>query len=306
MSARSVISRQIWPGGTPRSRHAPSTISTRSGCSTSCEDALKATHGDPGACEQPRRESARRCQHGPVDLGHEAAVLGNADEGLGRDQPHDRVAQAGERLGADDGSTARRDDGLEAGFDGVTGDRPHERALGLDAPDGTLVEARIEQRRAVASASLGGVEGGVRVPQQRLGAGIAVARDGNSRADGETQLATLDRERPAEHGAQLVGDLHAPPLRPPPRRRRSRTRRCRRARRCRRDAGAPARRRATAISTRSPSRWPSVSFTSLKRSRSTMQAAIRRFVRRARPIDVRSPSSRSVRLGSEVRPSCSA
>ena len=65
---------------------------------------MKATHGDAGRVEQPRGESAGGCQHGPVDLGHEAAVLGNADEGLGRDQPHDRVAQAGERLGADDGA----------------------------------------------------------------------------------------------------------------------------------------------------------------------------------------------------------
>ena len=168
---------------------------------------MKATHGDPGACIS-RAASAGRGEHGAVDLGHEAAVLGNPDEGLGRDQPHHRVAQARERLGTDDGAVARGDDGLEAGFDGVTGDRPHERALGLDAPDGTLVEARIEERRAVAPALLGGVQRGVRVSQQRLGAGIAVARDRNSRADGEAQLAPLDRERPAEHGAQLLDDLH--------------------------------------------------------------------------------------------------
>ena len=60
----------------------------------------------------------------------------------------------------------------------------------------------------------------------------------------------------------------------------------------------PLRRRATATSSRSPERWPRVSFTSLKRSTSSMQTAIIRRVRRARPIDVRSPSSRSVRLGS--------
>ena len=75
-----------------------------------------------------------------------------------------------------------RDDRLEAGLDGMAGDRPHERALGLDAPHRALVEARVEQRRAVAPALLGGVQGRVRVPQQRLGAGLAVARERDARA----------------------------------------------------------------------------------------------------------------------------
>ena len=96
-----------------------------------------------------------------------------------------------------------------------------------------------------------------------------------------------------------------PRPRPRPRRTRPRTRRCRRARPCRPAEPRSLRRCATATSSRSPARWPSVSLTSLMRSRSSMHTAISRCVRRARPIDVRRPSSSSVRLGRLVRLSCS-
>ena len=117
------------------------------------------------------------------------------------------IAQARERLDADDAAAGARDDGLEARLDGLAGERPHECPLGLEPLHRALVEARVEQRRAVAPARLGGTQGRVGVAQERLGRGLAVAGERDARARRHAHLAAVQMDRVREDGAQLLGEL---------------------------------------------------------------------------------------------------
>ena len=162
---------------------------------------------DPGRTRRVHQllcKPAGRGQHRAVDLGDQPAVLGHADERLGRDQAHGGVAQACQRLDTDDAAAARRDDRLEARLEGLRGERAHEGALCLEALHGLLVEALVEQGGAIAAALLGGIQSRVGIAQKGFRRDLALVRECDARACGHAHLTPVDRERLRQHGAHLL------------------------------------------------------------------------------------------------------
>ena len=142
--------------------------------------------------------------------------------------------------------------------------------------DDALAHALVEDGDPVAALLLGPVHGGVGVAQQVLGGRRPSLGDGHARRSPVTKSSSpLDQERLVERPRRSrCGDLEAPCRRSTSSGRARRTRRRRTGRRCRRAAHAVAQPLGDrASSSSSPALWPSVSLTSLNRSRSRNSTA---------------------------------
>ena len=219
------------------------------------------------------RLGARRPQYPLSDRHDQAGFFRKRDEFGGHDQAPLGMMPAQQRLKAADLAALEIDDRLVVEFELAIGKRaahiPFEIAAGMHE----FVQFGLEETERTAPAILGGVQREVRFLQDLIGIGSVARCDGNADAGSDGDPVIAEIERLAKRGLDPFGERHGF-------HRRGFSTHSMTA-----NSSPPSRatiavslthaqsRAATACNSASPVGCPSVSLTSLKRSRSSMSTA---------------------------------
>ncbi len=235
----------------------------------------------------------------------EPGLLGVLHELAGQEQPTLRVLPAHERLEADHEPAAQADHGLVVDADFPLPERTVQLARRGQVFVGSGLHRLVEDLVARLSPLLRVVHCGVRMPQEPLRIVARAAGESDPDADGEEDLAAVDRQRLLDRAGDALGHRHRLTLlddaqadegdSSPPKRATVSAGRI-----------AAASRWATATSTLSPNSCPRLSFTTLKRSRSRKRTATEGASERAPSSAVARRSRKRARFGRPVSGSCRA
>ena len=210
-------------------------------------------------------------QHPAADLGDQAGFLGNRDEERGRNRAEFRMVPARQRFAGDDAARLEVDQRLERQRQAIGGHAGLELGLEPLAIAVLGVHLVVEHLALRLAARLGLVEREVGLGHQCVERVFGIGADHHAEADVDRRgsrptisngVIKASRTRCRIGLRAVSSDVAAADRR--------RTRRRRSGPEWLRRPSARDSRSATSTSSRSPTRWPSVSLTCLKSSRSTI------------------------------------